>query len=84
MLLERDGCRCVLCGRAAADGVELQVAHIVSVVAGAAAGIPDDQLNSDENLCAMCAACNLGYGGATLPLRLADAIFRARAAQVQP
>jgi hypothetical protein len=38
----------------------------------------DAELNSDENLAAMCAACNSGLSSATLPPRLLAAALWAR------
>lgn len=78
-IFERDGHRCVLCGRPAAETV-LHVGHMLSVADGHDQGLPDELLNCDENLCAMCEECNLGGGRRAVPLRLAEAILRARAA----
>jgi 5-methylcytosine-specific restriction endonuclease McrA len=74
-ILIRDGHRCVLCH---ADGEILHVGHIISVDAGTKSGMTDDEVNDDENLAAMCEACNLGIGPQPLPLRTAIAIVRAR------
>ena len=78
-VLERDGNHCTLCGARGRETV-LHVGHLLSVADGHEQGLGDDLLNSDENLCAMCEACNLGGGRRTVPLRLAEAILRARAA----
>lgn len=69
--------RCELCGRTSADG-ELHVGHLLSVADGLSQGLTEDIINSPENLCALCDACNLGMGKQTIPLRLAAAILRAR------
>lgn len=74
-ILLRDGHRCVLCHTA--DGI-LHVGHIISVDAGTRCGMTEDEVHDDENLAAMCEACNLGIGSQPLPLRTAIAIVRAR------
>lgn len=51
-IMKRDGFRCVLCGRSAKDGIELQVDHILPVAKGGKS-VP-------ENLRTLCADCNLG------------------------
>ncbi len=56
-VLERDGRRCVVCGRAASAGVELHVDHIWPVSRGGR-----DDL---ENLQTLCAPCNLGKSDRT-------------------
>lgn len=54
-VLERDGFRCLYCGRAASDpGVVLHVDHRVAVVLGGTSEM--------ENLVTACADCNLGKG----------------------
>lgn len=72
-VLERDG-RCILCG--SRDG--LHVGHLLSVAAGLEAGLTEAQLNDDENLAAMCAECNLGYGQRSVPLWIVVPLLRAR------
>jgi 5-methylcytosine-specific restriction endonuclease McrA len=74
-ILIRDGNRCVICR---AEDTILHVGHIVSLKHGAPSGLTDDELNDEENLAAMCEACNLGLGPQPLPLRTAIAILRAR------
>jgi len=69
ILLRANG-RCELCGRKGEEA-GLHVGHLVSVKAGTAGGMSDDEINSDENLSAMCAECNLGLGQEPVPLRLA-------------
>jgi len=72
--LERATGRCELCGSRA----ELHVGHLLSAEAGLRHGLTEATLNSDENLAAMCAACNLGIGKEVVPLRLAIAMLLAR------
>lgn len=52
MILRRDGFRCKICGRTAADGVKLHVDHIIPVSKGGT--------TSPDNLRTLCDACNLG------------------------
>ena len=54
MILERDGMKCVLCGRMAKDGVVLHVDHIVPRAQGGK--------SVEENLATLCQDCNLGKG----------------------
>ncbi len=54
-VLERDGFKCVVCGRSAnSPNVELQVDHIIPVSKGGT--------NRFENLRTLCTDCNLGKG----------------------
>jgi 5-methylcytosine-specific restriction endonuclease McrA len=57
-VLNRANGRCELCGNLR----DLSVGHLLSVADGHAEGLTDAQINSDENLCAMCTECNLGQG----------------------
>ena len=66
--------RCEICG---ARG-DLQVGHLISVKDGLKLGMTGAQINDDENLAAMCPACNLGIGESTVPLRLAVSMVLAR------
>ena len=66
--------RCELCGARE----NLHVGHLLSVDAGINAGMTEAQINDDENLAAMCDACNLGIGKHTVPLRLAVSMLLAR------
>lgn len=77
-IIERANRHCELCG---AHGQEVvpHVGHIVSVENGVRGGLTDQEINSEENLCAACAECNLGQSKATIPLHLAIAIVMARA-----
>lgn len=74
-ILERDGDRCVLCH---AIDVPLHVGHIVSVDAGLAVGLTDDEINDEENLIAQCEECNLGQGAQPISLSVAIRILKAR------
>jgi hypothetical protein len=38
----------------------------------------DDEVDSEENLCAMCAECNLGLGQETVPARLLARVVMVR------
>lgn len=74
-ILTRDCHRCVLCH---AVNVPLHVGHVVSVDAGMAVGLTDEQINDEENLIAQCEECNLGQGAQPLSLGLAITILKAR------
>ena len=56
-ILQRDGFRCVACGRTADDGVKLHVDHIVPVAKGGK--------TEESNLQTLCEECNLGKGSKT-------------------
>ena len=51
-ILKRDGVRCVLCGRSAADGVKLHVDHIKPIAKGGK--------TVEFNLRTLCEHCNWG------------------------
>jgi 5-methylcytosine-specific restriction endonuclease McrA len=74
-ILERDGHRCVLCK---AEDKPLHAGHVVSVEAGLAIGLSDDEINDEENLIAVCDECNLGQGSQPISLSVAIRILRAR------
>lgn len=74
-ILERATGRCELCG----SGRDLHVGHLLSVADGHEHGLSDDEINSDDNLSAMCAECNLGLGRASVPPRLLVALVVRRA-----
>lgn len=72
-IMERDGFKCIICGRSAAvePGLVLHVSHIISVKdADALAkkyGVAVDAfVNKDFNLFASCSNCNLGQGGRSI------------------
>lgn len=54
------------------------IGHLLSVAEGHRQGLDDAQINSAENLAAMCDECNLGLGAEVIPLWLAVAIVKAR------
>jgi 5-methylcytosine-specific restriction endonuclease McrA len=58
-VMQRDGFRCVYCGRTAAEGARLHVDHVIPVTAGG----PNEQ----DNLVTACEECNLGKGAGELP-----------------
>lgn len=51
-ILDRDGHKCVICGRSARDGIVLHVDHIIPVSKGG--------LTTRDNLRTLCQDCNLG------------------------
>lgn len=59
-ILERDGYRCVLCGRSPAieRGVILHLDHVVPVAEGGK--------GTFENLRTLCASCNFGKGASQM------------------
>jgi 5-methylcytosine-specific restriction endonuclease McrA len=74
VLLRANGA-CELCHT---SGAELHVGHLLSVDDALKSGLTDEEINSLDNLCAMCAECNLGLGKETVPLRLAVSMVMAR------
>jgi hypothetical protein len=74
-ILMRAGGACEICH---CSDSPLTVGHILSVDAGTRAGLDDYTINSDENLAAMCEACNSGIGAEPVPLRIAAAIVFSR------
>jgi hypothetical protein len=55
-ILDRDHARCALCG----STDDLTIGHLLSLEDGARLGATIAELYSDENLAAMCEACNVG------------------------
>jgi 5-methylcytosine-specific restriction endonuclease McrA len=74
-VLMRSGPQCELCH---SQTRELHVAHMISLDAGRKMGMSEDDLNDEENLCAVCDACNLGIGKQPISLRLATQMVLAR------
>ena len=74
-VLVRDNGACVLCHR---SDVPLDLGHLISVHDGHTLGLSDAELANDENLAAMCAACNSGISSESLPPRLLAAALWAR------
>jgi len=73
-IVQRATGRCEICG---SRGI-LHVGHLLSVKRALELGLGEAEINSDENLAAMCEECNLGIGEEPVPLRLAVAIVMAR------
>ena len=73
-ILERATGRCELCG----SSQNLHVGHLLSVLDGQAAGFSDYEINSDDNLAALCESCNLGMGSLAIHPRLYVALLRRR------
>jgi ribosomal protein S14 len=78
-IIMRANTRCELCG----SSKDLHVGHLLSVDAARHEGMTEAEINSDDNLAAMCDACNLGVGNEPVPLRLAIAIAMARAKRLR-
>lgn len=74
-ILERANGACEICHAA---NRPLHVGHIVSVAEGVKAGMSDLEINSDENLAAMCEECNLGQADRPVSLRMLMAVLKAR------
>lgn len=68
-IIVRANGRCELCG----SDEMIEVGHIISVEEGMVGGMTDSEINSNENLVAMCKRCNIGLGKNILPLK--NAIF---------
>lgn len=66
---------CEICHKA---GAALHVGHFLSVEEGLKLGLTDQQINSDDNLAAICDECNLGMGSDPVPIWLLVAILKAR------
>lgn len=77
-ILDRDGGRCCICHHANRD---LDIAHLVSVDDGRTLGMTEAELYDDENLVAMCAPCNSGYGSMSVSPRVLLMLIRARIAR---
>ena len=78
-ILMRANGRCEMCGCRR----DLTAGHLLSVVRGLELGMTDAQINSDENLAAMCPECNLGVGREPVPARFVMALVLARIAESQ-
>lgn len=78
-IIDRANRRCERCGKPAAASITgLHVGHILSVDDGIKHGLPDDVINSDENLIAECDECNGGHSKGALPVRLFIALLMSR------
>lgn len=73
-VLDRDNGQCIICH---STNRALDVGHLVSVDEGRALGMNDGDLFSDDNLAAMCAPCNSGYGSISVSPRIVAALIRA-------
>lgn len=78
VIIVRANGRCEICGKAHTGAEPLHVSHVISVDVGREMGLTDDELNSDENLCAMCAECNSGLGNEPITTRLLVRLLVAR------
>lgn len=76
-LLLRANCRCELCGARIEEG-NFHASHIVPVEYGVKQGLSPSEVNSDENLMALCAPCNQGMSKMVLPLRTMVMVLFAR------
>lgn len=74
-ILLRANSSCELCHSVSKP---LHVGHLLSVNDGVRQGLTDAEINSDENLAAMCDECNLGLSDEPVPVRLLIAILKAR------
>jgi len=76
-ILARDGYRCMLCG-AAPPAVLLHAGHILSHKDGDVLGLSEQQIDSNDNLMAMCERCNAGLGPRSLTPWLYVALLERR------
>lgn len=76
-ILERDGFRCIACGKTG-EHCTLHIGHIISVKDGLANQLTEFELNSDENLATLCDECNLGIGDSTMSMRFIMNALRIR------
>jgi 5-methylcytosine-specific restriction endonuclease McrA len=72
-IIERDGGRCFICG----ERDRLDAGHLISIYEGRKQGFTEAELMDDENLMAMCARCNSGFGRRSLSPRWVAAALRA-------
>lgn len=56
----------------------MHAGHLLSVKDAMTLGVPEVEINNDENLATLCDECNLGLGSETVPLRLVARILVAR------
>lgn len=82
-ILTRDNHRCVFCG-ANGDTAELHVGHLISVENHESLGLTERDLQSDDNLAASCATCNLGLGKNSVSARLLAALVHRRELHPDP
>lgn len=79
-IMELQGFRCAACHDGADSGAILHVDHILPVDLREESGLTIEEINSDNNLWALCAECNIGKGTTPMEPRLFAAILRARMA----
>jgi hypothetical protein len=77
VLLRASG-RCELCGKKETTENGLHVSHLLSVDTGMNHGLTEADLNCEDNLCCLCAECNIGMGKVNMPLRLVVALLKGR------
>jgi 5-methylcytosine-specific restriction endonuclease McrA len=76
-ILERDRWACMECGRRPPD-VALEVGHLISKAQGQFIGMTAGELNSDENLYAVCQECNAGRSTRSIDPIMLFRLMRAR------
>ena len=78
LVLMRASGHCEICGASPTPEHPLHVGHMLSVKRGMEQGLNETELNSLENLAALCDGCNLGIADTPVPLRLVIGIVMAR------
>lgn len=78
IIVVRAGGKCEICGSGGTEAAPLHVGHIVSRENAVRIGMSDEEIDSDENLAAMCPECNLGLGKETVPARLLARVIMVR------
>lgn len=74
-ILDRDNGTCIICHR---SDLPLDAGHLISVDEGRELGMTDVELYDEENLAAMCNACNSGYGTTSINPRILLGLIRTR------
>jgi len=83
-IMLRANTRCEICGHTPDVDESLHVGHLLSRADAKEQQMTSAEYDSDDNLCAMCEACNLGLSRQTVPVRLVVAIIRARLQHPNP
>ncbi len=78
ILVVRANGKCEICGSAGTERDPLHVGHLISRENAFRLGMTESEIDSEENLCAMCAECNLGLGHETVPARLLARVVMVR------
>ena len=73
-ILNRANGKCEICGKIG----DLTVDHLIPVSKFEENGLPIDELNLDDNLCALCAECNSGKGKFLPSIRLYATLIKKR------